>query len=203
MSLKAKLEAVIYAAEEPVTLTQLAALFAADALDWKAEQAAAAAELAVYEQLQFVPEGQGPELIDSGFTALGGVLPVNTSGGLLSAGELPGPARRRKSGSHCPCCPKASNIWGWKIRPQCMPTVPRKPLPLSPPPSPWRRQARLTRHRRQLQRQSPSHQIENQVPLKILNLSRRQPRELRKLRRPPLSMLKPRPGAWPANATAR
>ncbi len=44
MSLKAKLEAVIYAAEEPVTLTQLAALFTADALEWKAEQEAAAAE---------------------------------------------------------------------------------------------------------------------------------------------------------------
>jgi segregation and condensation protein B len=44
MSLKAKLEAVIYAAEEPVTLTQLAALFAADALEWKAAQEAAAAE---------------------------------------------------------------------------------------------------------------------------------------------------------------
>ena len=34
MSLKAKLEAVIYAAEEPVTLTQLATLFAGDALEW-------------------------------------------------------------------------------------------------------------------------------------------------------------------------
>ncbi len=44
MSLKAKLEAVIYAAEEPVTLAQLAALFAADALDWKAEQESARAE---------------------------------------------------------------------------------------------------------------------------------------------------------------
>jgi segregation and condensation protein B len=44
MSLKAKLEAVIYAAEEPVTLNQLAALFAADALEWKAEQEAASAE---------------------------------------------------------------------------------------------------------------------------------------------------------------
>jgi segregation and condensation protein B len=43
MSLKAKLEAVIYAAEEPVTLAQLAALFAAEALEWKAEQAAASA----------------------------------------------------------------------------------------------------------------------------------------------------------------
>ncbi len=43
MSLKAKLEAVIYAAEEPVTLAQLAALFAADALEWKAQQQAASA----------------------------------------------------------------------------------------------------------------------------------------------------------------
>jgi segregation and condensation protein B len=42
MSLKAKLEAVIYAAEEPVTLAQLALLFTADALDWKGEQEAAA-----------------------------------------------------------------------------------------------------------------------------------------------------------------
>jgi segregation and condensation protein B len=44
MSLKAKLEAVIYAAEEPVTFNQLAVLFAADALEWKAEQEAASAE---------------------------------------------------------------------------------------------------------------------------------------------------------------
>jgi segregation and condensation protein B len=43
MSLKAKLEAVIYAAEEPVTLAQLALLFTADALEWKSEQEAAAA----------------------------------------------------------------------------------------------------------------------------------------------------------------
>jgi segregation and condensation protein B len=41
MSLKSKLEAVIYAAEEPVTLTQLATLFAAEALEWKAAQDAA------------------------------------------------------------------------------------------------------------------------------------------------------------------
>ena len=43
MSLKAKLEAVIYAAEEPVTLAQLALLFTGDALEWKSEQEAAAA----------------------------------------------------------------------------------------------------------------------------------------------------------------
>jgi len=46
MSLKAKLEAVIYAAEEPVTLAQLAALFAADAFEWKAQQEAALAKQA-------------------------------------------------------------------------------------------------------------------------------------------------------------
>ncbi|HVZ82958.1 MAG TPA: SMC-Scp complex subunit ScpB, partial [Terracidiphilus sp.] len=41
MSLKARLEAVIYAAEEPVTLAQLASLFAAEAFEWKAQQEAA------------------------------------------------------------------------------------------------------------------------------------------------------------------
>jgi len=40
MSLKAKLEAVIYAAEEPVTLAQLTFLFAEEALIWKAEREA-------------------------------------------------------------------------------------------------------------------------------------------------------------------
>ena len=39
MSLKAKLEAVIYAAEEPVTLAQLAVLFAEEAFAWKAARA--------------------------------------------------------------------------------------------------------------------------------------------------------------------
>jgi segregation and condensation protein B len=55
MSLKAKLEAVIYAAEEPVTLAQLTTLFTADALEWKAEQAAASAALAA-ETGNEVPE---------------------------------------------------------------------------------------------------------------------------------------------------
>jgi len=49
MSLKAKLEAVIYASEEPVTLAQLAAIFAADAFEWKAEQDAARSEQAAAE----------------------------------------------------------------------------------------------------------------------------------------------------------
>lgn len=42
MSLKSKLEAVIYASEEPVTLAQLATLFGAEALEWETAQKAAA-----------------------------------------------------------------------------------------------------------------------------------------------------------------
>jgi segregation and condensation protein B len=70
MSLKAKLEAVIYAAEEPVTLAQLAALFAADAFEWKAQQEAASAEAAqaaealppVNEEFAYLePEAAPPE----------------------------------------------------------------------------------------------------------------------------------------------
>ena len=71
MSLKAKLEAVIYAAEEPVTLTQLAALFAADALDWKAEQATAAAELAAEVAGQAPETGQPLPLLSEGLEYLG------------------------------------------------------------------------------------------------------------------------------------
>jgi segregation and condensation protein B len=58
MSLKAKLEAVIYAAEEPVTLAQLSVLFASEALEWKAEQArlvAASAE----EQADLIADAEG------------------------------------------------------------------------------------------------------------------------------------------------
>ncbi|UGS36956.1 hypothetical protein DSM104329_03368 [Capillimicrobium parvum] len=54
------------------------------------DDSTAAGEMAAYEALQFAPQGQGPELVESAFTALGGVLPVNTSGGLLSQGEAIG-----------------------------------------------------------------------------------------------------------------
>jgi acetyl-CoA acyltransferase len=49
--------------------------------------ASAPAELIIYEQLGLAPPGGGPELLASGRTALGGALPVNTSGGLLSKGH--------------------------------------------------------------------------------------------------------------------
>jgi acetyl-CoA acetyltransferase len=51
------------------------------------DDATAAGELMSYEALQFAPDGQGPELVAGGFTMLGGVLPVNASGGMLAQGE--------------------------------------------------------------------------------------------------------------------
>jgi acetyl-CoA acyltransferase len=49
--------------------------------------AAAPAELITYEELGLCGEGDGPALLASGATALGGRLPVNPSGGLLSKGH--------------------------------------------------------------------------------------------------------------------
>ncbi|HUS81900.1 MAG TPA: thiolase family protein [Dehalococcoidia bacterium] len=49
--------------------------------------ATAPAELVLYEEMGFCPRGEGGRLIDSGHTELGGKLPVNTSGGLISKGH--------------------------------------------------------------------------------------------------------------------
>jgi acetyl-CoA acyltransferase len=49
--------------------------------------AAASAELVIYEQLGLAEPGGGPALLRSGRTELGGLLPVNTSGGLLARGH--------------------------------------------------------------------------------------------------------------------
>ncbi len=49
--------------------------------------AAAPAELITYEELGLCGEGEGPALLASGATALGGRIPVNPSGGLLSKGH--------------------------------------------------------------------------------------------------------------------
>jgi segregation and condensation protein B len=56
MSLKAKLEAVIYACEEPVALAQLAGLFAGEALQWKAERDAAEAAKSEAEKLPLLKD---------------------------------------------------------------------------------------------------------------------------------------------------
>jgi acetyl-CoA acetyltransferase len=47
----------------------------------------ATAELLHYENLGICAPGESGELIDTGYTALGGTLPVNVSGGLLSKGH--------------------------------------------------------------------------------------------------------------------
>jgi acetyl-CoA acetyltransferase len=47
-------------------------------------------ELTAYEALELAPAGCGPELVESGFTALGGVVPVNPSGGALAQGRVSG-----------------------------------------------------------------------------------------------------------------
>ncbi|MGH3933122.1 MAG: thiolase family protein, partial [Pseudonocardiaceae bacterium] len=49
--------------------------------------AAASAELVIYEQLGLAKPGEGPSLIRSGATSLGGQTPVNTGGGLLARGH--------------------------------------------------------------------------------------------------------------------
>jgi acetyl-CoA acetyltransferase len=49
--------------------------------------AAAPAELIAYEELGLCARGDGPKLLQTGETALGGRVPVNTSGGLLSKGH--------------------------------------------------------------------------------------------------------------------
>ncbi|MCU1448114.1 MAG: Acetyl-CoA acetyltransferase [Acidimicrobiales bacterium] len=47
----------------------------------------AARELLSYEELGLCPRGDAAKLLDEGATAMGGRLPVNASGGLLSKGE--------------------------------------------------------------------------------------------------------------------
>src|SRR6266536_1161766 len=49
--------------------------------------AVAPAEISIYEDLRFCARGDGPKLIEDRVTWLGGKLPVNTSGGLLSRGH--------------------------------------------------------------------------------------------------------------------
>ncbi len=49
--------------------------------------ATAAAESRAYEDLGFCARGEGGRLVEDGVTTLGGALPVNTSGGLVSKGH--------------------------------------------------------------------------------------------------------------------
>jgi acetyl-CoA acetyltransferase len=49
--------------------------------------ASAPAEIMLYEYLGFAEKNRGFELVRDGVTAIGGALPVNTGGGLLSRGH--------------------------------------------------------------------------------------------------------------------
>ena len=67
---------------------EMAGLGPADLDCVELHEAAASAELVLYEQLGLAPQGSGASLIRSGATALGGGgCPVNTSGGLLARGH--------------------------------------------------------------------------------------------------------------------
>src|SRR5712692_10258166 len=80
-----------------LALPAQAELLVSDELGWggrimeldhvKVHDAAAPAELITYEELSLCGEGEGPALLASGSTALGGRIPVNPSGGLLSKGH--------------------------------------------------------------------------------------------------------------------
>jgi acetyl-CoA acetyltransferase len=62
-------------------------LAAADVDVIEIHDATASAELEAYEHLRLAPDGEANRLLDDGRTALGGALPVNTSGGLLGRGH--------------------------------------------------------------------------------------------------------------------
>ncbi len=108
MSLKAKLEAVIYAAEEPVTLGQLAVLFADEALALKAEQDATAqpqadeSGIAETENLSLLGDETFPDLSldpqvqQTSEVAVTADFDSNTAESAVAAGEVaaaPDPAQ--------------------------------------------------------------------------------------------------------------
>jgi len=79
-------------AEDPAGRAALAAYAAAglgplDVDVAEVHDACSAAELWMYETLGFCAAGDGPKLLAEGATELGGRLPVNPSGGLLSRGH--------------------------------------------------------------------------------------------------------------------
>jgi len=93
MSLKAKIEAVIYAAEEPVTLAQLAALFQTEALDERrvriaeqAVEAAAASSIAIDPGLGWA----------SPLTVAGAIAAENAAEQAEEAGEDPKQVARQR-----------------------------------------------------------------------------------------------------------
>jgi acetyl-CoA acetyltransferase len=70
-----------------VTAREQSGLGAQDVDVIEVHDATASAELEAYEHLGLAAPGEGNRLIAEGRTVLGGVLPVNTGGGLLSRGH--------------------------------------------------------------------------------------------------------------------
>jgi len=74
-------------AEAAVYLYKMAGLTPQDMDVAEVHDATAAGEIMQYENLGFCPVGQGGPFAASGATTLGGKIPVNTSGGLISRGH--------------------------------------------------------------------------------------------------------------------
>jgi segregation and condensation protein B len=80
MSLKAKLEAVVYAAEEPVTLAQLAAIFSEEVLQGLAEEAPAEADSAPAVEEASAEETPVTETVEPEAVEPGAAEPVSGEG---------------------------------------------------------------------------------------------------------------------------
>jgi acetyl-CoA acetyltransferase len=79
-----KIDTVQRAAEKAY---EVAAIGSEDLQVMEVHDAAVPGELLAYEQLGLCPPGEGGRLIESGDTEIGGKIPVNPSGGLISRGH--------------------------------------------------------------------------------------------------------------------
>jgi hypothetical protein len=57
---------------------------------WEVDDCFSSAEIVHYEDLGFCPKGEGGRFIQQGRSDIGGKVPVNASGGLLSKGHVIG-----------------------------------------------------------------------------------------------------------------
>jgi hypothetical protein len=232
MSLKAKLEAVIYAAEEPVTLAQLAALFAADALEWKAFEEAASADEVAADEVQSLPLVNGEfayieqepvsELIPEPDSApvLADSLPLELDGVTV---ELEGISAEQTAATQAEAAPES----GGEISPEpdaeaaieASPAVehyfaaggiwPRNPIqPQNPI---WQQSSTLPLNPMQLRSPIWAQRQTSRLILKPVRLAspffprwrRNLPKARLLLPQRPWPALNPRPGGWLGCATAR
>jgi segregation and condensation protein B len=103
MSLKAKLEAVIYAAEEPVTLAQLAAIFAEEVLSASGEDTGPAEEQMPLAGLS--PDGDAP-VLEAAEATLADVAAIETPPQEVALPEAPPPPLETLSSEEPPIGPE-------------------------------------------------------------------------------------------------